>query len=233
MIVIAFGQKIDPPVVNQPRLGSVNLHASLLPKFRGAAPINWAILGGEAETGNTLIRLAPKMDAGAILGQSRFPIGEVETAGELHNRLAIDGVGLMIRAIKDLDDGRVREIAQDEALATLAPKLTRQSARIEWKLSGAEISRKIRGLYPWPGCRVRLLDAAGGEIVRLTLVRARAAEGEGSRWHPGEIAIDGFIACGEQAVEILEIQPDGKRPMTLTEFRRGNSWMPGMRLESV
>ncbi len=172
MIVIAFGQKIDPAVVNQPRLGSVNLHASLLPKFRGAAPINWAILSGETEAGNSVIRLAPKMDAGAILAQSRFPIGEVETAGELHNRLANDGVGLMIRAISDLDSGRAKEIAQDETRATMAPKLTRQSAQIDWNLSGAQIARKIRGLYPWPGCRVRLLDAAGGEIVRLTLVRA-------------------------------------------------------------
>ena len=94
MIVIAFGQKIAPEMVNQPRLGSVNLHASLLPKFRGAAPINWAILNGEAVTGNSVIRLAEKMDAGAILAQSRISIGEIETAGELHDRLAIDGVGI-------------------------------------------------------------------------------------------------------------------------------------------
>jgi methionyl-tRNA formyltransferase len=233
MVVIAFGQKIDSVVVKQPRLGSVNLHASLLPKFRGAAPINWAIVSGETETGNSVIRLAPKMDAGAILAQSKISIGEVETAGELHDRLAIDGVGLMMRAINDLDGGRIREIAQDETQATLAPKLTRQSARIDWNLAAREIARKIRGLYPWPGCRVRLLDAAGGEGACLTLVRARSGEDEGPRWHPGEIASDGLIACGEQAVEVLEIQPDGKRPMTLAEFRRGNPWMPGMRLESI
>jgi methionyl-tRNA formyltransferase len=233
MIVIAFGQKIDSAVVKQPRFGSVNLHASVLPKFRGAAPINWAILSGETETGNSVIRLAPKMDAGAILAQSRIPIGEVETAGELHERLANDGVGLMMQAIKDLEAGCVKEMAQDERLATIAPKLTRQSAMIDWTLPASEIARKIRGLYPWPGCRVRLLDAAGSEGARVTLVRARAGEDEGPRWHPGEIAGDGLIACGKQAVEILEIQPDGKRPMTLAEFRRGNSWMPGMKLESI
>ena len=233
MIVIAFGQKIAPAAVNHPRFGSVNLHASLLPKLRGAAPINWAILRGDADTGNSVIRLAQKMDAGAILAQSRILIGEVETAGELHDRLAVDGVGLISRVIDGLSNGRVEEIPQDDSQATLAPKLTRESTMIDWTLPADEIARKIRGLYPWPGCRVRMLDAAGGETGRLTLVRARPADDEGPRWHPGEIAIDGFVACGHRAVEILEIQPDGKRPMTLADFRRGNPWMPGMKLASV
>ena len=91
-----------------------------------------------------------------------------------------------------------KKLSQDEARATLAPKLTKQSAMIDWRLGAVEIARKIRGLYSWPGCRVRLLDAAGGEAGRVTLVRARAGEGEGPRWHPGEIASDGFIACGER-----------------------------------
>jgi methionyl-tRNA formyltransferase len=233
MIVIAFGQKIDSAVINRPQLGSVNLHASLLPKFRGAAPINWAILAGESETGNSIIRLAPKMDAGPVLAQSRFPITATETAGELHDRLAKDGVPLMLQTISALETGRARETPQDDARATQAPKLTRDSARIDWALVGAEIARKIRGLYPWPGCRVQLTDAAGNIESTLTLVRAREAEGEGPRWRPGEIGLDGFIACGQNAVEILEIQPDGKRPMQLPDFRRGNAWMPGMKLESV
>ena len=233
MVVIAFGQKIATEVANRPRLGSVNLHASLLPKYRGAAPINWAILNGETETGNSVIRLAERMDAGAVLGQSTVSIGELETAGELHDRLAINGVGLMSRVIADLDNGKIEEVAQDVGQATLAPKLARPFTMINWNSSADQIARKIRGLYPWPGCRVRLLDAAGDERGRLTLVRARTAGGEGPRWHPGEIASDGFIACGEKAVEIIEVQPDGKRPMSLGDFRRGNPWMPGMRLESV
>jgi methionyl-tRNA formyltransferase len=233
MVVIAFGQKIAPAAANHPRLGSVNLHASLLPKFRGAAPINWAIVRGESETGNSIIRLAARMDAGAILAQSRVSIGDVETAGELHDRLAVDGARLMLQTADDLQAGRAVEIPQDERLATLAPKLSREFSRIDWAVGAAEIARKIRGLYPWPGCRVRLLDAVGVEIARLTLVRARAAEGEGPRWHPGEITIAGQIACGDEAVEILEIQPDGKRPMSLSDYRRGNAWMPGMKLEAV
>jgi methionyl-tRNA formyltransferase len=233
MIVIAFGQKIAPATVDHPRLGSMNLHASLLPKYRGAAPINWAILRGETATGNSVIRLAQKMDAGNIVAQSSLPIAELETAGELHDRLADDGAGLICRMLEDLQAGRVREITQDESLATLAPKLSRQSAVIDWTSSAAEVSRKIRGLYPWPGCRVRLLDAAGSERARLTLVRARPAHGEGPRWHPGEIASDGAIACGDGSAELIEVQPDDKRAMPLSDYRRGNSWMPGMKLESI
>jgi len=233
MVVIAFGQKMAPAAANHPRLGSVNLHASLLPKFRGAAPINWAILRGESETGNSIIRLAARMDAGAILAQSRVSIGDVETAGELHDRLAVEGARLMLQTADDLQAGRAVENPQDERLATPAPKLSREFSRIDWSVGAVEIARRIRGLYPWPGCRVRLLDAVGVEIARLTLVRARAAEGEGPRWRPGEITIAGQIACGDEAVEILEIQPDGKRPMSLSDYRRGNAWMPGMKLESV
>ncbi len=233
MIVIAFGQKIAPAVVDHPRLGSVNLHASLLPKFRGAAPINWAILRGETETGNSIIRLAQKVDAGDILAQSPLPIAELETAGELHDRLAGEGARLMVRTIQDLQAGPVTEIAQDESLATQAPKLSRQSAAIDWRFPCSEISRKIRGLYPWPGCRVRLLDAGGVERARMTLVRARAAEGEGQRGRPGEITGDGSVACADGAVDLVEIQPDDKRSMALSDYRRGNPWTPGMKFDSI
>jgi methionyl-tRNA formyltransferase len=233
IVVIAFGQKIAPKVVNHARLGSANLHASLVPKFRGAAPINWAILRAEAETGNSIIRLAEKMDAGAILAQSRVTIGETETAGELHDRLAQDGALLMAKTVKELEAGEIVEKPQIEAQATQAPKLSRQSAVLDWKESGEEIARKIRGLSPWPGCRVKMVDAAGTELGKLTLVRARPAASEAPRWHPGEIAIDGNIACGDGAVEILDVVPDGKRAMSIADYRRGHQWMPGMRLESV
>jgi methionyl-tRNA formyltransferase len=233
MVVIAFGQKIAPNVVNHARLGSVNLHASLVPKFRGAAPINWAILRGEEETGNSIIRLAEKMDAGAVLAQSRVTIGEVETAGELHDRLAKDGAELMARVMTELQVGKILEKPQIESAATQAPKLSRQSALLDWQKPGEEIARTIRGLSPWPGCRVRLLDAAGAELGRLTLLRAKPAASEAPRWHPGEIAIDGNIACAQGAVEILDVQPDGKRPMGIADYRRGHQWMPGTRVESV
>jgi methionyl-tRNA formyltransferase len=231
--VIAFGQKLSEATVNRPRLGSVNLHASILPKFRGAAPINWAIIRGETETGNSVIRMAQKMDAGAVLGQSRISIGETETAGELHDLLAGDGAQLMLRVLDELELGQAKEVAQDEAKATLAPKLSRELAVIDWNVGAEEVARKIRGMFPWPGCRARLLDAVGAERARLTLARAGVAQGDGPRWAAGEITIVGDVACGQGAVRVLEIQPDGKRVMSLTEYQRGHSWMPGMRLESV
>src|SRR5438477_7849073 len=132
LVVIAFGQKIAPQVVNHARLGSVNLHASLLPKYRGAAPINWAIICGEKRTGNSVIRLAQKMDAGAILGQSEVEIGELETAGELHDQLAPDGAELLVKVVGELERGMVGEREQDEKLATHAPKLNREAAKVDW-----------------------------------------------------------------------------------------------------
>ncbi len=234
MIVIAFGQKIAPAIVAHPRLGAVNLHASILPKYRGACADQLGDpLNGETKTGNSIIRLAQKMDAGNILAQSSLSIGEMETAGELHDRLAADGAKLMLRTVDDLLAGKVNEVVQDEARATLAAKLSRQIAAIDWTSSANEISRKIRGLYPWPGCRVRLLDAAGNERARLTFARARAVEGEGPRWHPGEITTHGHVTCADEAIELIEIQPDDKRPMSLSDYRRGNPWMPGMKLESI
>jgi methionyl-tRNA formyltransferase len=233
MVVIAFGQKIAPHVVNHPRLGSVNLHASRLPRYRGAAPINWAILRGETITGNSVIRLAEKMDAGAILGQSRVTIGELETAGELHDRLAEDGAPLMLNVLAKLADGSAAETEQDHAAATIAPKLNRDAARIDWNAPAAEIARRVRGLYPWPGCRVRLLDERDQPLDTFTLVRARVASyvkvGE-----PGTVTQSQAVAAGDKyAVEVVELQPEGKRPMPLAAYRNGHPWGPGMRLESL
>jgi methionyl-tRNA formyltransferase len=234
MVVIAFGQKIADVVVGRPRLGSLNLHASRLPRYRGAAPINWAIIRGEATTGNSVIRLAQRMDAGAVLAQSELPIGELETAGELHDRLAADGAVLIASVLTSLSRGTAREIEQDESQATVAPKLARDDARLDFAGPAVELARRVRGLYPWPGCRVRVCDAEGGEVGRLRLVRARAvADDEGPRWIPGEIMTSGVVQTGDGALEIVECQPEGKRPMPLADYRRGHRWHAGLRLESV
>ena len=232
LIVIAFGQKISEAVANHPRLGSVNLHASRLPKYRGAAPINWAILRGETVTGNSIIRLAQRMDAGAVLGMSSVPIGAVETAGELHDRLAEDGARLMLRVVDDLAAGRAVETPQDESLATSAPKLSRETALVDWSQSADMIARQIRGLSPWPGCRVRLLESDGGEIARLTLLRAKAIGN--ADISPGAIDDHGHIGAGNgTAIEVLDLQPEGKRPMTLADFRNGRAWGVGLSVESI
>ena len=232
LVVIAFGQKISDAVANHARLGSVNLHSSRLPKYRGAAPINWAILSGETVTGNSVIRLAQRMDAGAVLGMSELPIGELETAGELHDRLAADGASLMLRVIEGLARGTAEESAQDESQASKAIKLNRELSKIDWSMPAEAVARQVRGMYPWPGCRVRLLDASGGERARLTLVRARPVPGSGQA-APAGILPDRTVGTGRGAVEVVEVQPEGKRPMSLTAYRNGHAWDPGMRLESI
>jgi methionyl-tRNA formyltransferase len=234
MVVIAFGQKLSQQVTDHPRLGSVNLHASRVPKYRGAAPINWAIINGEQATGNSVIRLAPKMDAGAVLAQSQLVIGELETAGELHDRLAADGAPLVLRVLEDLAAGRVVEREQDHAQATLAPKLTRQAAHLDWSRPASELARRVRGLFPWPGCRVKVCDAEGNVLDTLRLARARAvASDETARWAPGEIMSDGRVATGDGGLEVVEVQPDGKRPMPLDDYRRGHRWHAGLRLTAA
>jgi methionyl-tRNA formyltransferase len=230
MVVVAFGQKIAPHVVDHPRLGSVNLHASRLPKYRGAAPINWAIVRGDTIAGNSVIRLAQKMDAGAVLGMSELAIGELETAGELHDRLAADGATLVPRVLEQLATGTAVETPQDESRATLAPKLSRDASRIDWSRPATEVARQIRGLYPWPGCRVRLLSSDGNETARLTLVRGRPASAAAPA---GTIFGSGLVGAGDNSLEVVGVQPEGKRPMSLAAFRNGHPWEPGMRLESI
>jgi methionyl-tRNA formyltransferase len=232
MVVIAFGQKISAEKVNHARLGSVNLHASRLPLFRGAAPINWAILSGQAVTGNSVIRLADKMDAGAILAQSVVQIGELETAGELHDRLAIDGVNLVMDVARDLSTGAAFEAPQDESKATIAPKLSRESARLDFSRPAEELARKIRGLYPWPGCCVRVVDESGVEVGRMRPIRARARPDSSHSGQLGDITELGFVQTGVGLLELVECQPDGGKPMAFEDYRRGHRWGPGLRLES-
>jgi methionyl-tRNA formyltransferase len=234
MIVIAFGQKISDTVANHPRLGSVNLHSSRLPKYRGAAPINWAILSGDTTTGNSIIRLAQRMDAGDVLAMSSLPIGDLETAGELHDRLANDGAPLMLQTVDQLASNTATETPQDESQATKAPKLNRDSTKIDWTHPAQKIANQIRGTYPWPGCRLRLTDPSGHDLARLTLVRARPLSANSSAASaPGTLTPTGTITTAYGELEILEIQPEGKRPMPLTAYRNGHPWPATAQLHSI
>jgi methionyl-tRNA formyltransferase len=230
LVVIAFGQKLSERLASHARLGSVNLHASLLPRWRGAAPINWAILNGDTVSGNSVIRLAQRMDAGAILAQAKTPIGELETAGELHDRLAVAGAELISAVVRDLEAGRAVERRQDDTQATLARKLSRDSANLDFAQPADIVARRIRGLFPWPGCRVQLVDATGRPQARLTLVRAPPVDG---RCEPATIGENGWVGCSAGCVDVIEVLPDGKRIMPLAAFRNGHPWHAGMRLEGV
>jgi methionyl-tRNA formyltransferase len=170
------------------------------------------------------------MDAGAILAQSHVQIGPLETTGDLHDRLAADGAELVLRTIHQLARGEARERPQDESQATLAPKLHRADARLDFSRPAEEIARRIRGLSPWPGCHVHLLS--GPKPLRLTLLRARAVP-SGRSAEPGQIDPAGHIATPQGALEVLEVQPEGKRPMPMEAYRNGHPWPVGARLESA
>ena len=226
MVVIAFGQKIAAAVVNAPRLGAINLHGSRLPRYRGAAPINWAIISGETIAGNSIIRLADRMDAGAVLGMSSIAINPVETAGELHDRLSLDGVDLVLRVVGELQSGQAVEVEQDHALATIAPKLNREKAVLDWTRGADEIARRIRGLSPWPGCRVKVIDANGKTVGMLRLVRAQAVDESDAARSAGGIA-DGHEPVGRLAGADFRRGDDRNRPRPGGHSRSAARWKTG------
>ena len=229
LVVIAFGQKISQNVAGHAKHGAMNLHASLLPAYRGAAPIHAALISGEAVVGNSVIRLAETMDAGAILGQSELAVRVAETTGELHDRLADAGPELVLRVLEDLAAGTTVEREQAHDQATLAKKLAREDARVNFTDAATAIAAKINGLSPWPGVQVRVMDDGGNEADRLTLLRARAVAGGGE---PGRVDAEGHVGTVDGRLELLEVKPQGKRAMTLREYRNGRRWDETLRLVS-
>jgi methionyl-tRNA formyltransferase len=217
-VVIAFGQKLGRTLLAD--RFAINLHASLLPRWRGAAPINAAILAGDPVTGNSVITLADRMDAGLVLGQSDRPILPETTAGELHDLLAADGPGLVRRILAEQARGTLRPIVQDESLVTLAPKLSRDDAWVDFGTGPDECRRRINGLSPWPGVQVAL-----GELG-IKLLRARPESmAAPQRAAPGAVIdpVQGLVACGGGVLRLMEVQPSGKRAMAWAEFARGRT----------
>jgi methionyl-tRNA formyltransferase len=221
-VVVAYGLILPPPILAAPRLGCVNLHASLLPRWRGAAPINRAILAGDAETGVAAMQMEAGLDTGPILLERRTPIGADETAGELHDRLAALGAPLLVEALDGLAHGVLRPRPQAEAGVTYAPKIDKAEARILWSASAAAIHRQVRGLSPFPGAWFE----HGG--ARVKALRATLAEGDGA---PGEALDDALaIACGEGAIRLTELQREGRGPLAAEAFLRGFPIPRGARL---
>lgn len=228
-VVIAFGQKIGPELLDG--VFAVNLHASLLPRWRGAAPINAAILAGDAETGNSLITLADRMDAGRVLGQSRWAIDPAMTAGELHDVLAEDGPALVAGGLESFARGTLAPREQDESRVTVAPKLSKTDGWVDFTQSGEAARRRVHGLTPWPGVTVRFRD----EPLKLLRVQpaGRRPQEPGVTVTPGEItdAETGTVACAGDSLRVIEVQPAGKRAMFWAEFARGRRIERGERLE--
>ena len=232
LVVIAFGQKIADSVLRLAPHGGINLHASLLPAFRGAAPIQRAILSGDHTTGVSVIRVTNIMDGGEILGQIPTPIGDSETAGELHDRLAEFGAPLMQQVIEHVQSESVRAAIQDSSRISQAPKLSKDMAHVDFSQSARQVSCRIRGLSPWPGCLADVLTSGGEIRTKVSLLKCREVSMPDHSGTPGEILPELHIACGTGAIEILTLQPIGKRPMDMRSLANGYGVKPGWRLLS-
>jgi methionyl-tRNA formyltransferase len=244
IVVVAYGQILRSGILALPPMGCVNLHASLLPKYRGAAPIQWAIANGETVTGVTVMYMNERVDAGDIVLQKEVPIGPEDTAGTLHDRLAAEGAPALARALADIRQGRAGRLRQDEAKATPAPKLAKEDGRMDWNRPAAELERRVRAFNPWPGSfcampseRPAPLSAeagapeqdrssAEGPVLRIAKVRVEDAAPPPGKGTPGEVvdvAGDGpLILTGRGAVRLVEVQPEGKKPMSGTAYLRGH-----------
>jgi len=219
-VVVAYGLILPKPILEAPRLGCFNLHASLLPRWRGAAPIQRAIMAGDAETGVMVMRMEEGLDTGPILMTERAAVDEM-TYGELHDELARRGADLMGRALVALEKGDVAEQPQDQEGLIYAKKIEKAETRIDWTRSARELDRLIRGLSPTPGawCEVK------GERIKVLLAEPIAGKGA-----PGEILIGLTVACGEGALKLLTVQRAGRTPMDAYAFLRGFPLQPGERL---
>jgi methionyl-tRNA formyltransferase len=218
MVVVGYGQIIPQSIIDIPAHGILNVHASLLPRYRGAAPIQWAIARGETTTGVTIMRIDAGLDTGDILLASEMAIGPEETAVELSARLARRGADLLIEALSGLEAGTLTARPQDHAQATLAPILRKEDGSIDWQRAAGEIHDRVRGFQPWPGGHTRFRGQT------LNIWRSRPAVG-GVSDAPGTLRVEGrrlLVACGGGSVlEILELQPEGKKRILAEAFLNG------------
>jgi methionyl-tRNA formyltransferase len=226
-VVAAYGKILPEELLRIPRLGLVNVHASLLPRWRGAAPIERAVMAGDTETGVTIMRVVRALDAGPTFASLARPIGPDETAEEIERDLAAMGAQLLVNVIDRLESGRAEETPQDDRAATYAPRLTKDEGVIDWAQPAAAIHNKVRGLHPWPHAFSFL---AGNRYIVL---RTSPRVGERAPAQPGtvlEAAGDRIeVATGDGAIRILEVQLEGRRPMRAREFLAGRAIRPGAR----
>jgi len=218
IVVVAYGKILPKELLAIPKNGAINLHASLLPKYRGAAPVQWAILKGEAETGVTVMQINENLDTGDILLQEKVLIDPEDTAETLLDKLFTIGASQLLRAIEQIKKGAITKIPQKEAEATYAPSITKESGEIDWKRSATEINNRVRALIPWPAAHTFYK----GKMLKLLKARPVPAPG---KFKPGEIISTQaalIIACGIGGLEIIEVQPEAGRKMAAEEFLRGH-----------
>jgi len=219
-VVVAYGQILPKPLLNIPKYGAVNVHASLLPRYRGAAPIAWAILKGEKVTGVTTMVMDEGMDTGNILLQAEVPIGREETCENLHDRLAPLGAQLLSITIERMKAGDLRAVPQDHSRATYAPPLKKEDGHIHWEKGAGEIDRQVRAFNPWPGAFTKW----GDRLVKIYRGEIREGTAEGKAGAVVWVGSDFVeVAAGEGSYLIKEVQLEGRKKMTLREFLSGHS----------
>ncbi len=226
-VVIAYGRILPPAVLEAPRRGCVNLHASLLPAWRGAAPVVWSIVAGDRETGVSFMQMDEGMDTGPVLSMDRVPVESDETAGELAVRLSMLSAEMLSRDLESFVEGRLDAVDQDHERATMAPILTKEHGRIDWGRSAEEVHNHIRGMTPWPGA----FTYFGGQRVKA--LRASVASFEPSPRPAGEVlALPGeglVVACGSGAIALLELQREGRKRVQAAAFCAGTDIQVGSR----
>lgn len=224
--VVAYGQILPLEALSAPALGCLNLHASLLPRWRGAAPINRAIMAGDDVTGVQIMQMEEGLDTGPVLMSEIVPIEDNDTAGSLHDKLKTVGSMLWPRTLAALERGSLEAQPQSEDGATYAKKITREEARIDWSKPAGEVADHIRGLSPFPGAWFEMPISKG--VVRVKVHFAKPEGGEGA---PGEVLDDTLlVACGRRAVRLIRLQREGKGAMDAADFLRGNAISPGQAL---
>jgi methionyl-tRNA formyltransferase len=235
-IVVAF--RMLPEVVwNMPPLGTFNLHGSLLPKYRGAAPINWAVMNGDTETGVTTFKLTHEIDTGNILFNEKVKVNNIATAGEVHDQLMVIGANLIVKTVKAIDDSRngapLNFIKQDDALASHAPKLFKETCKINWTWPLKKIYDHIRGLSPYPAAFTELIDPKG-QLQTLKIFKAEMIANSGVS-PCGSITTDNktyiYVNCSDGILQLLELQLQGKKRMTTKEFLNGYKFIDGTLLK--
>ena len=235
-VTAAYGQILKQPLLDIPPAGSINLHASLLPKYRGAAPIHAAIAAGETETGVTIFRIVRKLDAGPILACEALPIAPAETTGQLHDRLAERAAPLCLQLLDRLDRGALSGTPQDDALSSYAPQLRKEQGEIDWSQTAGVVVNHIRAMQPWPGAFTTLhIDGESSLRVQITAAEPMASPDDPLAPPGTSIPTDGalVIQTGGGPLRILRLKPAGKREMDAGDFLRGRSLPAGTRFGSA
>ena len=232
LVVCDYGEILRPETLATARLGGINLHGSLLPKYRGAAPVQWSILNGDPETGNSIIQMTPGLDAGPLLAQQRTPIDPDEDAQQLETRLAAMGADAVLAVVDELEAGTAQPLDQDKQLASKAPRLKKEQGSIDWSLPAQAIKNQVRGLRPWPRT-FTFLHRAAGAPTRVNIDQVSVVAETAATAVPGSILEVGdrlVVATGQGSLVIQTLQPAGKRPMAAAEFMRGYRPAVGDRL---